>query len=187
VTLENSAGGARFVIDLPVVAGQDAVENGGKTRGVAAIVRVPSRRIMVVEDEPTIAQLVVDVLREEGHHVDAVLDSQEGLAQISHASYDLVICDLRMPRLDGPAFYDSLVRSGSPLADRIIFITGDTLAPRTAQFLQVSGLPFLAKPFLVQELMLVVNQKLRAIHDADGGEATDGAKTEKARTMSRKA
>jgi CheY-like chemotaxis protein/two-component sensor histidine kinase len=187
VTLENSAGGARFVIDLPVVAGQDAVENGGKTRGVVAIVRVPSRRIMVVEDEPTIAQLVVDVLREEGHHVDAVLDSQEGLAQISHASYDLVICDLRMPRLDGPAFYDSLVRSGSPLADRIIFITGDTLAPRTAQFLQVSGLPFLAKPFLVQELMLVVNQKLRAIHDADGGEATDGAKTEKARTMSRKA
>jgi CheY-like chemotaxis protein len=129
---------------------------------------------------------VVDVLREEGHHVDAVLDSQEGLARISRAYFDLVICDLRMPRLDGQAFYDSLVRSGSRLVDHIVFITGDTLAPRTAQFLQETGLPFLAKPFLVQELLLVVNQRLRAAEDATRGE-TSGAKSEKARTMSRKA
>jgi CheY-like chemotaxis protein/two-component sensor histidine kinase len=189
VTLENSAsGGARFVIELPVasIAAAATASRTASLMATTAAVRVPSGKILVVEDEPTIAQLVVDVLREEGHHVDAVLDSQEGLARISRAYFDLVICDLRMPRLDGPAFYDSLVRSGSRLVDHIVFITGDTLAPRTAQFLQETGLPFLAKPFLVQELLLVVNQRLRAAEDATRGE-TSGAKSEKARTMSRKA
>ena len=79
---------------------------------------VPAGRILVVEDEPTVAQLIVDVLREEGHEAEAVLDSQEGLTRLSRSQYDLVICDLRMPRLDGPAFYDALVRAGSSIRTR---------------------------------------------------------------------
>lgn len=188
VTLENGAsGGAKLVIELPVVSAQTATADRNVAIGAADSSPVRPQRILVVEDEPAVAQLVVDVLREEGHHLDAVLDSQEGLARIARSTYDLVICDLRMPRLDGPAFYDSLKRSGSPLADRIIFITGDTLAPRTAQFLQTSGSPFLAKPFLVQELMLVVNQKLRSVDNSGEVEAKNDANTEKAQTMSRKA
>jgi two-component system NtrC family sensor kinase len=115
---------------------------------------------MVVEDERTVAQLMVDVLREEGHYVEAVLSSPEGLTRIARNHYDLVICDLRMPRLDGPAFYDALIRSGSPMQDRILFTTGDTLAPRTVEFVESKGLPFLAKPFLVEELKLAVNRLL---------------------------
>jgi len=71
-----------------------------------------------------------------------------------------VICDMRMPRLDGPAFYDTLISAGMPMKDRIIFITGDTLAPRTLEFLEPNGLPYLAKPFLVEELKLAVNRIL---------------------------
>ena len=114
-------------------------------------------RILIVEDERTVAQLMVDVLREEGHYVEAVLDSPEGLTRLSRNHYDLVICDLRMPRLDGPAFYEALVRAGSPMRNRILFTTGDTLAPRTLDFVEPKGLPFLAKPFLVEELKLAVN------------------------------
>ena len=80
--------------------------------------------------------LIVDVLREEGHQVEAVLESQEGLARLARMHYDLVVCDLRMPRLDGPAFHEALIRAGSPEQDRILFVTGDTLAPRTMQFLE---------------------------------------------------
>jgi CheY-like chemotaxis protein len=130
----------------------------------------------VVEDEPTVAQLIVDVLKEEGHHAEAVLDSQEGLTLLSRSRYDLVICDVRMPRLDGPAFYDALVRAGSPIRDKILFTTGDMLAPRTTQFLEPNGLPYLAKPFLVEELKLAVNRLLvdgrkRAAKDQVGGAA----------------
>ena len=117
-------------------------------------------RILVVEDEPTVAHLVVDILREEGHQVEAVLDSRQGLARLSQNHYDLVICDLRMPRLDGFGFYEELVRSGSPIQNSIIFITGDTLAPRTLEFLEPNGLPYLAKPFLVEELKLAVSRML---------------------------
>jgi DNA-binding response OmpR family regulator len=65
-----------------------------------------------------------------------------------------------MPRLDGPAFYDALVSAGSPIQDRIVFITGDTLAPRSLEFLESHRLPYLAKPFLVEELKLAVNRVL---------------------------
>lgn len=161
VTFESQPGaGAKFVVELPVVVAQAPDRapalplSGGRTAAVAA------GRVLVVEDEPTIAQLIVDVLREEGHQVEAVLDSQEGLTRLSRRRYDLVICDLRMPRLDGPAFYDALVRAGSPVRNRILFITGDMLAPRTTQFLESRRLPYLAKPFLVEELKLAVNRLL---------------------------
>jgi two-component system NtrC family sensor kinase len=158
VTFENQpGGGAKFIVELPVVPvpakeSEPIVPPVSGLPGVSA-----SRRFLVVEDEPTVAQLIVDVLREEGHHVEAVLDSQEGLTRLSRGKYDLVICDLRMPRLDGPAFFDALVRAGSPMRDRIIFITGDTLAPRTLKFLESKNLPYLAKPFLVEELKLAVH------------------------------
>jgi DNA-binding NtrC family response regulator len=70
------------------------------------------------------------------------------------------VCDLRMPRLDGPAFYEALIRAGSPVQNHMLFVTGDTLAPRTMQFLEKSKLPYLAKPFLVEELKLAVNRRL---------------------------
>jgi two-component system NtrC family sensor kinase len=168
VLLDNQTGaGAKFIVELPVIA----VPIGKRTTAIPEIqnvaVSASKGRILVVEDEPTVAQLIVDVLREEGHQVEAVLDSQEGLTRISRARYDLVICDLRMPRVDGPAFYDALVRTGSSAQDRIMFVTGDTLAPRTLQFLEKSGLPYLSKPFLVEELKLAVSRRLeRSRHAA---------------------
>lgn len=163
VTFENRpGGGARFVVELPVVAVPANARTPLLLEAAKRSGASPTGRILVVEDEPTVAQLVVDVLREEGHQAEAVLDSQEGLTRVSRSHYDLVICDLRMPRLDGPAFYEALVRTGSPVRDRIIFITGDTLAPRTLEFLERHKLPYLAKPFLVEEIKLAVNRALTA-------------------------
>ena len=160
VAFENQpGGGARFVVEIPVVAAPTTPRAPLLLEPVRTGV-APVGRILVVEDEPTVAQLVVDVLREEGHQAEAVLDSQDGLARVSRGHYDLVICDLRMPRLDGPAFYEALVRTGSPVRGHVIFITGDTLSPRTLEFLDHYKLPYLAKPFLVEEIKLAVNRAL---------------------------
>jgi len=162
VTFDSQPGhGARFTVELPVVAVPM------QERPVAVLQPVTASaarrgRILAIEDEPTVAQLIVDVLREEGHQIEAVLDSTEGLTRISRTPFDLVICDLRMPRLDGPAFYEALVRSGSPMQKQILFITGDTVAKRTLDFLEPNGLPYLAKPFLVEELKLAVNRLLES-------------------------
>jgi FixJ family two-component response regulator len=62
--------------------------------------------------------------------------------------------------VDGRAFYRALVRRASPLQYRMVFVTGDTLAPHTVEFLQSSGVPYVAKPFLVEELKEVVYRAL---------------------------
>jgi signal transduction histidine kinase/FixJ family two-component response regulator len=161
VTFENQPdAGVKFTVDLPLVAPDVADERLIAPYRPDHASVAPRGRILVVEDEPTVAQLIVDVLAEEGHHAEAALDSQDGLTRLARNLYDLVICDLRMPRLDGPAFYDALVRTASPVRDKILFITGDTLAHRTVEFLEPNALPYLAKPFLVEELKLAVNSLL---------------------------
>jgi DNA-binding response OmpR family regulator len=86
--------------------------------------------------------------------------------------------------VDGPSFYEALVRAGSSVQHRIMFVTGDTLAPRTLQFLEKSGLPYLAKPFLVEELKLAVSRRLERSRGAAQPAGTAGA--HKSRTTSRK-
>jgi len=157
--------GTKFVVELPVVS-VPAERSANLSRGHASSAgETPKGRILVIEDEPTVAQLIVDVLREEGHHVVSAIDSKEGLERIARGSYDLIVCDLRMPGLDGPAFYEALVRAASPLQNRILFVTGDTLGPRTLDFLLPKKLPYLAKPFLVEELKLAVHEFLKRIEE----------------------
>jgi signal transduction histidine kinase/CheY-like chemotaxis protein len=158
VYFENqSSGGARFVVDLPLVSAVEPESAKDLSPHEPHAFKVGASRILVVEDEASVANLISDVLKDEGHYVEFTLDSQEGLARLSRSHFDAILCDLRMPRLDGQAFYDALVQAGSPMKDRILFITGDTLAPRTRDFLEPRGLPHLDKPFLVEELVLAVH------------------------------
>ena len=160
------AGGAVFTVELPSATASSVAETrpyliGAPIRGdTATTPKTLGSRILVVEDEPTIAQLIADVLREEGHLVESVLDSRQGLELALRHRYDLVICDLRMPHLDGRAFYRQLANSENPLPHRIIFVTGDTLAPRTVDFLRKFSLPYIAKPFLIEELKQAVARSL---------------------------
>jgi len=174
ISVESQLGrGATFLVELPIVVASAAsvreAESAGEQLMLPGAAEVESgapeagrcERVLVVEDEPTVAQLIADVLRDDGYRVDKVLDSREGLDRLSRQDYELVICDLKMPHLDGRAFYRALVHAGSPLQRRVIFVTGDTLAPHTLEFLESTGLPYLAKPFLVDELRLAVQRSLR--------------------------
>ena len=163
---KRSGGGAVFRVELPCVSNSSA---GGErpylihpsgSEDQTLRDKVQGSRILVVEDEPTVAKLIAEVLSEEGYLVDTVLDSRQGLNLARGRRYDLVVCDLRMPHLDGRAFYQQLAKEESPLQHRLIFVTGDTLAPRTVEFLQSCGVPYLAKPFLVEELKEVVARSL---------------------------
>jgi PAS domain S-box-containing protein len=163
---DRPGGGAVFTIALPSAAtaslGMEGpyLIRGAFPQDYRVTEKRAASRILVVEDEPTVAQLITDVLSEEGHLVDTVLDSREGLDLARTGQYQLAICDLRMPHLDGRAFYGQLVDGDLPLRNNLIFVTGDTLAPRTVDFLQKCGLPYLEKPFLVEELKKIVARSL---------------------------
>jgi len=136
--------------------------------------------ILIVEDEPTVAALIADVMAEEGHSVDTLLDSRVALGKLEEKSYSLVICDLKMPHVDGPGLYRSLVRRENPMQHRVLFVTGDTMGPRTLEFLKSSGLPYLAKPFLVEELKEAVRKALAAVPASE--EMAPGAERSRAAT-----
>ncbi len=170
ISVESERGdGAKFVVELsaaaapPKIARPDAAP---VTPAPLALVHserghklaTRAERILVVEDEPTVAQLIVDVLTEDGYRVDKLLDSRQAIERTETHNYDLVVCDLKMPHVDGRAFYRALADAESPLRHRFVFVTGDTLSPHTLEFLESSGLPYLAKPFFVEELQQIVQQ-----------------------------
>jgi signal transduction histidine kinase/ActR/RegA family two-component response regulator len=123
-------------------------------------------RVLVVEDEPTVARLISDVLEDEGLHVDALLDGREALERVAEEDYDLVICDMKMPELDGEHFYKTLAASGNPLSRRFLFVTGDVVATHTHEFLERNQLPHVAKPFRVEELTERVRRVLTMVRPA---------------------
>lgn len=162
--------GATLTVELPAPA-VSGFDLGGADTAVPAVapmnapLRIVQRaavreRILVVEDEPTVAELIADVMAEEGHAVDTLLDSRAALRRLEEKDYTLVICDLKMPFVDGPALYGTLARCESPMQHRLLFVTGDTMGPRTLEFLKASGVPYLAKPFLVEELKEAVRHAL---------------------------
>lgn len=128
-------------------------------------------RVLVVEDEPIVARLIADVLEDEGMRVDVLLEGREALERAARERYDLVICDMKMPGLNGQHFYNTLERTGNPLRERFLFVTGDVVAAHTQQFLERHNLPHVAKPFHMEELTERVWQVLHR-ETARGGFAT---------------
>jgi two-component system, cell cycle sensor histidine kinase and response regulator CckA len=74
-----------------------------------------------------------------------------------------VICDMKMPGLDGQHFYETLACMGSPLSKRFLFVTGDVLSSHTQEFLELHNLPHVAKPFRVEELTEKVRRVLAEV------------------------
>ena len=165
----NAEGGATFRMFLPAAAGPVADRS---TLPVARPVGIPRGRILVVDDEPTVASLIADVLQKDGCRVSTFTDSQAALAQALREAFELIICDIRMPGLNAPAFFHALCREKPEMAQRLLLTTGDTLARKTQAFLEDTQLPVLLKPFQVEELRAaVVNALARAdreTHAASG-------------------
>jgi CheY-like chemotaxis protein len=85
------------------------------------------------------------------------------LAKLQERTYDLLLSDVRMPELDGPGLYRILAQQQPHLCQRVIFLTGDTLAPETKSFLEQSGARCLEKPFTIATVRRVLQQALQAV------------------------
>jgi CheY-like chemotaxis protein len=107
----------------------------------------------VVEDEAALGAAVAEALIDAGFIVDRANDGVEALERVRARSYDLIVCDLKMPRVDGPSFYRQLQKENAPLARRILFVTGDVAGTDAERFLEESGSRWLAKPFRLKDLL----------------------------------
>ncbi len=147
LTVEAGPGsGAIFRVTLPL--GAPAPAAAASDEGV----RGPARRVLVVDDEIEVTRIVSEMLGSDGHEVESCLNGVDALASMQTRSYDVVFCDIRMPRLDGPGLYAAVKQTDPALAERFVFLTGDTLSHVTAEFLERSGVPSMRKPFTVRDL-----------------------------------
>jgi two-component system NtrC family sensor kinase len=151
--------GTSFVIEVPVVAGVAAAPREPAEAAPAATV-VDRKRVLVVDDEDSIQRLLTGVLEMDGHDVQTANNGREALDRIEHGEFDLIITDIKMPVMGGPDLYKLLRSAGNPLARRVIFITGDTVAPDTRRFLQGVDNAVLAKPFRLRDVRDAVRAAL---------------------------
>ncbi|MDZ4278215.1 MAG: response regulator, partial [Dehalococcoidia bacterium] len=141
--------GSTFIIELPVVQGVEAPA-GPEEREPEST--VSGRSILVVDDEESIQRLLGSILTMDGHQVDIARNGREALERIGRGRYDLIITDIKMPGLDGRSLYQRLLDTDRRLAERTVFITGDTVSRDTRDFLQQVANPCLAKPFTVRQV-----------------------------------
>ncbi len=152
---DTPGGGARFTVRLPLGSLQPE-----ETPAPAVATLGQRRRLLVVDDEPEIVATVVEILEAEGHLVDTASSGTAALRRVAEADYDLILSDLRMPDLDGPALFERLRLEQPALAGRMIVVTGDTLTADARIFLEKTGLPCLEKPFSPLEVRRIVSEAL---------------------------
>jgi two-component system NtrC family sensor kinase len=152
IALVPSARGATFRVALPA-APDEAIheaEQGASAFRERSLLR--GRRVLFVDDEPSLCSGVTSFGRLRRFDVVTAEDGAAALAATRVGEFDFIVCDLRMPGMDGRAFYEALQPERPELASRTIFITGDVVSPASQAFLSKTGQPVLAKPFEFERL-----------------------------------
>jgi PAS domain S-box-containing protein len=166
---ESAAGaGATFVLELPLVAPPATPRAGADADDAPAHAHEPAlppatmsgRMVLVVDDEPAIRGAVARYLRTRGHTVALADSGAAALAVLAERPFDAVLLDLRMLDMSGDAVYAELVRRDPRQAERVAFLSGDVKGSGAHAFVETSGRPWLAKPFLLDELSAMMEPLL---------------------------
>jgi len=122
-------------------------------------------RILVVDDEPGLRQTLSRILGAEGHHIVAAGDGEEALARLENSPVDLILCDLRMPKMDGLTFIER--QMGRAQGALVIAMSAYGDSDTAIAAMQKGAYDYVQKPFRAEEVILAVRkaaerEKLRA-------------------------
>jgi len=128
------------------------------------------RDILVIDDEPMVAQAVVKVCSAEGMTVTAADQASEALRSLEHSSFRLVLCDIMMHELDGFQFLEELARRG--IQTPVVMMTGYSTVENAVKSLSSTGaVDYISKPFTADELLTVIRRSLRCSKLLDEAES----------------
>lgn len=119
-------------------------------------------RILVVDDDAHMREVLELVLAGKDWHVDSVGSGQVALERLAQHAYDLVVCDLHMPDLDGASVYRAIERQPSP-RPAVVFVTGAAGTGRYKAFLKTTQAPVVGKPFDIDVLRETVRRLLGGV------------------------
>jgi len=161
IQVDNEMGkGNTFTVKLPVLK-EMSPEKVESSEEIDASTTETGKRILVVDDEPAILEMIVVVLQQMGHIANIARDGNEAMNKLRSESYDLIITDLRMPcGFTGDRLHKFIELKDTDLAKQMIFMTGDVANPETRNFLQSAGNPYLEKPFTLENLQETIQRSL---------------------------
>jgi signal transduction histidine kinase/ActR/RegA family two-component response regulator len=155
--LSREGEGATFRIQLPLA-------QTARTASIEpAAPSLPPSRILVVDDDALVARSLARMLR--GHELVLSGDGEAALWECLSRDFDLILCDLMMPRLDGAGFYTALREHRPKLASRVVFMTGGAFTAETRSFLDGVPNPCMEKPIQAGRLF---DAARRQMSQADG-------------------
>jgi len=154
-----SGQGTTVCITLPVTVPE--AQSPESAPAPAAPAQAERASILLIDDEAAIHRALIPLLQRSGHDITSAANGQEGLDALAERSYEVILCDMRMPDLDGAGFYRELERYHPHLLPRVVFLTGDVLSTEARDFFaQVDNLR-LEKPFKATAVRQVIQQVLK--------------------------
>ncbi|SRR5579884_338366 len=121
------------------------------------------KRILVIDDEQLLLDLLTHLLSKIGYQVDQAIDSQEAAGKLKEGGYDAIFLDIKMPLMDGRRLYEKVQTHFPEMARRIIFLTGDIANQSTAEFIRETGNLRLQKPFTIKEIKTVLDLLFQSV------------------------
>jgi len=150
--------GATFVVELPIVSESKQLEMPEPV--VRESRKAAKAKILVVDDEMVVRQFVSQILIGEGHEVEAVDSAEGALEEVNNKEYQAIMLDIKMPGMSGIELYQHFQKISPPLADKVVFITGDVMGTSTITFLSKTKAPYIIKPFDATQLKAEINRVL---------------------------
>jgi CheY-like chemotaxis protein len=115
--------------------------------------------VLVVDDEPRVREVLVTLISLDDHLVDTADDGLDALDKIAAHEYDVILCDLAMPSLDGPGLYAELERSRPDLLGRLVIVSANAESPKYQGWLARTHLRVIRKPFDQSEISAAIRGK----------------------------
>ena len=122
-----------------------------------------AQRVLLLEDRDDFREVLCDHLAFRLFQVTSVPSGVEGLREIMNGAFDLIICDMMMPRMGGEMFYWAVTRIRPATAQRFIFFTGHRNNPAIEFFFKRVKATVLIKPFSLKALDSTIRDVLRRI------------------------
>jgi two-component system response regulator AtoC len=114
------------------------------------------RRILIIDDEESFRHMLSVILKREGYEVDAAPDGQEGLQKMTLNTYDQVLCDIRMPRMDGLEFLREVQKAGMDAT--LIMMSAYGTVDTAIEAMKSGAYDYISKPFKPDEIILTLKK-----------------------------
>ncbi len=114
--------------------------------------------ILIIDDEKSIRKTLIEILSFEGYKVDEATDGEDGLAKFKKKNYDLVLCDIKMPKLDGIEFLQKVTTINADVP--VIMISGHGNIETAVEAVKLGAFDFISKPPDLNRLLITIRNAL---------------------------